>query len=99
MRRPLAESTLRERKHLRHTVVVTILHDLLVERGVLLIDGAMGTELFARGLGSGDPPEMWNVENPERVVNVHSEYIAAGSDIILTNYMMLELLMTSAIEA
>ena len=74
-----------DREISRHTVGVTILHDLLAERGVLLIDGAMGTELFARGLGSGDPPEMWNVDNPDRVISVHSEYIAAGSDIILTN--------------
>lgn len=64
---------------------MTLLHDLLTERGVLLVDGAMGTELFSRGLGSGDPPEMWNVDHPDRVKAVHADYIAAGSDIVLTN--------------
>lgn len=62
-----------------------MLEELLAERGILLIDGAMGTELFARGLGSGDPPEMWNIDHPDRVKAVHDEYIAAGSDIVLTN--------------
>ena len=64
---------------------MTILHDLLAERGVLLGDGAMGTELFTRGLESGGAPELWNVEHPERVTAVHADYIAAGSDIVLTN--------------
>lgn len=64
---------------------MTILDDLIAERGVLLIDGAMGTELFARGLESGGAPELWNVEHPDRVTAVHLDYIAAGSDIVLTN--------------
>ena len=64
---------------------MTILDDLLSERDVLLVDGAMGTELFTRGLGSGAAPELWNVDHPDRVQAVHDDYIAAGSDIILTN--------------
>ncbi|MGA9275989.1 betaine--homocysteine S-methyltransferase [Ilumatobacter sp.] len=64
---------------------MTILDELIAERGVLLIDGAMGTELFARGLESGGAPELWNVEHPDRVTAVHADYVAAGSDIILTN--------------
>lgn len=64
---------------------MTILDELLAERTTLLIDGAMGTELFERGLTAGDPPEAWNVDMPELVTDVHAGYIAAGSDIILTN--------------
>lgn len=64
---------------------MTILHELIKERGVLLIDGAMGTELFSRGLESGGAPELWNVEHPDRVTAVHTDYVNAGSDIILTN--------------
>ena len=64
---------------------VTILDELLAERGVLLVDGAMGTELFSRGLESGGAPELWNVEHPDRVTAVHADYVAAGSDIVLTN--------------
>lgn len=45
----------------------------------------MGTELFARGLTAGDPPEMWNVERPSDIIDVHKGYIKAGSDIVLTN--------------
>jgi 5-methyltetrahydrofolate--homocysteine methyltransferase len=59
--------------------------NLLAERSTLLIDGAMGTELFARGLTAGDPPEMWNIDMPDSIVEVHRGYIDAGSDIILTN--------------
>lgn len=64
---------------------MNVLHDLIDERGVLLIDGAMGTELFSRGLPSGGAPELWNVEHPDRVTAVHTDYVNAGSDIILTN--------------
>ena len=64
---------------------MSVLSDLIDERGVLLVDGAMGTELFARGLESGDPPELWNVEHPDRVTAVHADYVAAGSDVLLTN--------------
>ncbi|MFK7919889.1 MAG: betaine--homocysteine S-methyltransferase [Ilumatobacter sp.] len=64
---------------------MTVLHELIAERGVLLIDGAMGTELFSRGLESGGAPELWNVEHPDRVTAVHTDYVNAGSDIILTN--------------
>ena len=64
---------------------MSILNELLSERTTLLIDGAMGTELFARGLTAGDPPEAWNVDMPETITSVHASYILAGSDIILTN--------------
>ncbi len=59
--------------------------DLLEERGVLVADGGMGTTLFEMGLTSGDSPELWNVEHPERVIDVHEGFVAAGSDIILSN--------------
>ncbi|MBI00001.1 MAG: methionine synthase I [Acidimicrobiaceae bacterium] len=51
----------------------------------LVLDGAMGTQLFNVGLTSGDPPEIWNVQYPERVQAIHRAYIEAGSDVILTN--------------
>ncbi len=59
--------------------------DLLQQRDVLLVDGAMGTELFARGLTAGDPPEMWNIDMPDDITDIHKGYIKAGSDVILTN--------------
>ena len=62
-----------------------VLDDLLSERGYLLADGAMGTQVFAAGLPAGDAPERWNLDQPEEITNVHRSYIAAGSDIVLTN--------------
>ncbi|HEX6572458.1 MAG TPA: betaine--homocysteine S-methyltransferase [Steroidobacteraceae bacterium] len=51
----------------------------------LLADGATGTSLFAMGLASGDAPELWNLEHPERVRDLHRGFVDAGADIILTN--------------
>ena len=42
---------------------------LLNEKQTLLIDGATGTNLFALGLQSGDSPEFWNTDFPERVAS------------------------------
>ncbi len=58
---------------------------LLAERGHLIADGAMGTNLFALGLETGDSPELWNVDHPDRVATVHRAFLEAGSDIVLTN--------------
>ncbi|MEQ8400638.1 MAG: betaine--homocysteine S-methyltransferase [Roseitalea porphyridii] len=58
---------------------------LIAEKGVLLADGATGTNLFAMGLESGDAPELWNTEAPEKIVALHQGFVDAGSDIILTN--------------
>ncbi|MEM8646123.1 MAG: betaine--homocysteine S-methyltransferase [Pseudomonadota bacterium] len=60
-------------------------YQLLEERDWLLADGATGTNYFKRGLGSGDPPELWNVDHPDRVRDLHREFIQAGADIVLTN--------------
>ncbi len=61
------------------------LQQLLETESHLLLDGAMGTMLFAAGLQSGDPPEEWNVLYPERITAVHTAYIEAGSQVVLTN--------------
>ena len=61
------------------------LANLLNERPWLLADGATGTNLFAAGLLSGDAPELWNFEHPERIATLHRSFIEAGADIILTN--------------
>lgn len=58
---------------------------LLEEKPVLLADGATGTNLFALGLVSGDSPEIWNTEYPDRVAQHYRSFIDAGSDIVLTN--------------
>lgn len=52
---------------------------------VLLADGATGTNYFAIGLESGEPPEFWITTHPERVISLHQQFVDAGADIILTN--------------
>jgi methionine synthase I (cobalamin-dependent) len=61
------------------------LHKLLQIQDTIVLDGAMGTMLFAAGLKQGDPPEVWNVEQPSAITAVHQAYIDAGSQIVLTN--------------
>ncbi len=51
----------------------------------VLLDGAMGTELFAAGLKQGRAPEWWNLEHPDLVAAVNRSYAEAGSDIVVTN--------------
>jgi 5-methyltetrahydrofolate--homocysteine methyltransferase len=61
------------------------LSSLLAERPWLLADGATGSNLFDRGLRSGDAPELWNSDHPERVAELQRAFVDAGADIILTN--------------
>ena len=51
----------------------------------LLTDGATGTNLFDMGLMSGDSPELWNEEFPEKIIKLHKNAVDAGSDLFLTN--------------
>jgi len=61
------------------------LSSLLSTRDWLLADGATGTNLFNMGLSSGEPPEMWNVEQPDNIRTLYRGAVDAGSDIFLTN--------------
>ena len=61
------------------------LSELLAEKGVLLADGATGTNLFAMGLEAGEAPELWNESQPEKITKLHQDFVDAGADIILTN--------------
>jgi len=61
------------------------LSKLLKTRDWLLADGATGTNLFNMGLESGDAPEMWNDEHPDRITRLYTMAVDAGSDIFLTN--------------
>jgi methionine synthase I (cobalamin-dependent) len=59
--------------------------EALSSRPWLLADGATGTNYFQMGLVSGDAPELWVFEHPDRVRKLHREFIEAGADIILSN--------------
>jgi 5-methyltetrahydrofolate--homocysteine methyltransferase len=58
---------------------------LLAQRDWLLADGATGTTLFNMGLQSGDAPEFWNLDHPDRIRALYSGAVEAGSDLFLTN--------------
>lgn len=59
------------------------LHTL--QEGVLVCDGAMGTMLYSKGVFLNRCFDELTISSPEMVKKVHSEYIAAGADIIETN--------------
>ncbi len=61
------------------------LTDALRSGPVILMDGAMATELYKKGLTFAEPPEKWNLERPEAICEVHESYLAAGATCILTN--------------
>ena len=58
---------------------------MLADRDWILADGATGTTLFNMGLSSGDAPELWNVDHPERITTLYKGAVDAGSDLFLTN--------------
>jgi 5-methyltetrahydrofolate--homocysteine methyltransferase len=51
----------------------------------VITDGAWGTELQKLGLLPGEHPDLWNLSHPDRVGEVASRYVEAGSTVILTN--------------
>jgi 5-methyltetrahydrofolate--homocysteine methyltransferase len=63
---------------------MTTIQSLLERSPYILADGAMGTMLFASGLGHGGAPELWNVEQPEMAA-VHHAYLEAGARLLLSN--------------
>lgn len=56
-----------------------------LRRRTLLGDGAMGTELQRAGLEPGAGGELWNLERPDAVLEIHRRYGAAGAEVLLTN--------------
>ena len=52
---------------------------------IVLFDGAFGTELIKRGLELGKVPDILNIENSDRIVEIHKSYYDAGSDMCQTN--------------
>lgn len=65
--------------------MTNLLERLLSERDYLMADGAIGTNLFAMGLETGEAPELWNTERPENVRALHDSFVDAGADLLITN--------------
>ena len=57
----------------------------LIREKRIYFDGGMGTMLQKRGLLPGELPELWNLEHPDIIVDIHHQYLEAGANIITTN--------------
>mgnify|MGYP005844781261 CR=1 FL=1 len=57
----------------------------LADRAWLMADGATGTSLFNMGLPTGEAPELWNTNAPEKIHALYRGAIEAGADLFLTN--------------
>ena len=51
----------------------------------MLADGAMGTQLYARGIAFDQNFDELNLSDPKLVGQVHRDYLAAGAELIETN--------------
>ena len=56
-----------------------------LQRGPVLADGAMGTQLHAHGITFEHSLDGLNLTQPEVVLNVHRGYVEAGADLLETN--------------
>lgn len=56
----------------------------LLKNRILILDGAMGTELQKRGMPAGICPETWCCEHPEALQGIHRAYAEAGADVVYT---------------
>lgn len=59
--------------------------DVVARGEILVADGATGTNYQARGLERGQAPEQWLYEEPDKVTQLHRDFVLAGSNVILTN--------------
>jgi len=57
----------------------------IIGQGLFLLDGAMGTQLIARGIETGTCNDYLNVQKPDIISDIHRSYLEAGSDAVLTN--------------
>jgi len=62
---------------------MNILEEL--KQRILILDGAMGTEIFKKTGKKNDFPEPLNIEKPEVIIRIHKAYVDSGADIIETN--------------
>jgi 5-methyltetrahydrofolate--homocysteine methyltransferase len=56
----------------------------LFKKKIVVLDGAMGTELQKRGMPAGVCPEIWCLEHPHVLGEIHDEYGQSGADVVYT---------------
>jgi len=57
----------------------------ILKENFLFFDGAMGTMLQKFGMKAGEIPELYNIEKPDTIYNIHKKYFEAGADFATTN--------------
>ena len=65
------------------TVIETLVETL--RKSIVIFDGAMGTELYRRGIFTNQCFDDLNLNNPKLVQKVHRSYLDAGADVLTTN--------------
>ena len=56
----------------------------ILKKKFVLLDGAMGTELQKKGMTGGVCPELWCLQNPRLLRDLHASYRKAGAEIVYT---------------
>jgi homocysteine S-methyltransferase len=61
--------------------------DKLARGDIVVIDGAMGTELARRGLSMDGAAwsALATLDRPDVVAEIHRDYVAAGADVLIAN--------------
>ena len=62
-----------------------LLAHIIASKDWCVADGATGTNLFALGLETGFPPELWSVERPDEILWLHISFLDAEPGLILIN--------------
>ncbi len=57
----------------------------IIKENFLFFDGAMGTMLQEAGMKAGEIPELYNIENPDIIYDIHKKYFEAGAHVATTN--------------
>jgi len=55
------------------------------DQPVVLFDGAMGTQIYARGIAKGHCYDELNLSMPDLIMDIHRGYVDAGANVVTTN--------------
>ena len=56
--------------------------DTLLGNGIVILDGATGTNLQRAGMPVGVCPELWIMEHPDVLMNLQRQFVAMGTQIV-----------------
>lgn len=56
-----------------------------MKKNIVVFDGAMGTMLQKKGLKLGEIPETLNINQRDKIIEIHKEYLDAGAHVITSN--------------